>query len=280
MKKMKITKYELNIQRPDFATGRVRLAFLTDLHNAENGKDNEELIRAIREAEPDLILCGGDMIIGKEKHPINDARDLLFKLVEEYPIYHAFGNHELRLQKYPHTYGTMYKDYVEPLKEAGVEFLDNSSELIAVKGNAIQIFGLSLAKEYYSRIRHRSLDASEITEKIGEPNPNAINILLAHHPVYMDVYNDWGANLTLCGHYHGGLVRMGEHTGLLTPNLNIFSDKCCGEYTYTARMTGGIPVKCYSKVIVGAGLGEHTIPIRLANPRELVIIDIITGEEA
>lgn len=277
---MKITKYELNIQRPDLVAGRVRLAFLTDLHNAENGEDNEELIHAIREAEPDFILCGGDMIIAKENHLIHVAKDLLLKLAEEYPIYHALGNHELRLKQYPHTYGNMYKDYVEPLKAAGVVFLDDGSELIAVRGKAIQIFGLSLKREYYSRIQNHSLDASEISEKIGAPNPNAINILLAHHPMYMDTYNDWGANLTLCGHYHGGLLRMGEHTGLLTPNLKIFSDKCYGEYIYTARMTGGIPVKCYSKVIVGAGLGEHTIPIRLANPRELVIIDIITGEDA
>lgn len=279
MKKMVITKYQLNIKRPRVASGRIRLAFLTDLHNAENGKDNEVLIAAIKEAEPDLILCGGDMVIGKENHPVDVARDLLLKLVEEYPIYHAMGNHELRLKNYPHQYGSLYKDYEVPLKEAGVEFLDNESELIAVKGIPIQIYGYSLAKKYYSRWRRHHIDASEIREKVGEPNSNAINILMAHHPMYMDEYNNWGADLTLSGHYHGGLVRMGEHTGLLTPNLKLFNDKCCGEFIYKARITGGIAVESYSKVIVGAGLGEHTIPIRMANPRELVIIDLIIGDE-
>ena len=31
-------------------------------------------------------------------------------------------------------------------------------------------------------------------------------------------------------------------------------------------------------MIVSAGLGEHTIPVRLHNPRELVIAELVHGE--
>ena len=31
-------------------------------------------------------------------------------------------------------------------------------------------------------------------------------------------------------------------------------------------------------MIVSAGLGEHTIPVRIHNPRELVFAELLTGE--
>lgn len=67
MGKMKTTRYELNIDRHYLTPGQVRLVFLTDLHNAENGPANKMLLDAIKEAHPDLILCGGDRISVPEK---------------------------------------------------------------------------------------------------------------------------------------------------------------------------------------------------------------------
>lgn len=274
MKKMETTRYELNMYRPDSAPGKVRLAFLTDLHNSENGTHNETLIHAIKEAQPDLILCGGDMIVGHKNEPFTVARDLLLSLSEEYPIYHALGNHELRLKSYPHQYGPIYAEYRKALKDSGITFLDNESELISVRGIPLQITGLSITKKYFKKLKKYHMDASEITETVGEPNPHAINILLAHHPQYMDTYNNWGADLTLCGHYHGGMMRIGKHSGIITPNYKLLNNKCYGQYNYSQRISNGLTTKHNSTVIVGAGIGEHTIPVRIHNPRELVILDL------
>lgn len=279
MKKMKTTRYELNIIRPDLAPGTMRLAFLTDLHNAENGAENSNLIEAIKEAEPDIILCGGDMVVAHENTPITAARDLLLKLADEYPVYHALGNHESRLSSYPHQYGSMFEDYTKPLKDAGVVFLDNDHEVLAIKGKPVRLAGFTLQKKYYHRLKSPQLDASEIMEELGSPDPKALNILMAHHPNYMNAYTNWGADLTLCGHYHGGMVRFGKNTGLITPNLKFFNDRCCGHFTFHARITNGKVTSYDSHVIVGAGLGEHTLPIRFHNPRELVIVDINVSRE-
>lgn len=274
MKKMKTTSYELNMNRPDIASGKVRLAFLTDLHNAENGSHNETLIHAIKEAQPDLILCGGDMIIGKKNAPSTVASDLLKTLAEEYPIYHALGNHEDRLKTYPHQYGPVYQEYREALKNTDITFLDNDSELISIRGIPLQITGLSIEKTYFKRLKNYHLDASEISEITGEPNAYAINILLAHHPQYMEAYNNWGADLTLCGHYHGGMLRFGRHSGVITPNYKLLNAKCYGRYDFSQRLHSGVQEKHDSTVIVSSGIGEHTIPVRIHNPRELVIVDL------
>lgn len=39
-----------------------RIAHISDLHNAEMGKDNEKLLDMLRETEPDIIAITGDII--------------------------------------------------------------------------------------------------------------------------------------------------------------------------------------------------------------------------
>ena len=52
----KITRYRIRTSKIKGDAGKVRIAFLSDLHNHVYGKENEELLLAIREAKPDLIL--------------------------------------------------------------------------------------------------------------------------------------------------------------------------------------------------------------------------------
>lgn len=274
MKKMKTTRYELNMLRPDLTAGTIRLAFLTDLHNCENGPDNEILIHAIKDAAPDFILCGGDMLVGKKETSPETAVKLIKSLLEDFPVYYALGNHEARLKCYPHQYGPIYQEYYSEIHDAGVTLLDNASELISVRGIPLQIFGYTLPIKNYSHFKTYTLDASEITETLGSPNTKALNLLMGHHPQYMDSYVNWGADLALCGHYHGGIIRFGEHTGMITPNYKLFDGQCCGHYAFDSRIQEGYVVKSDAHVIVSTGLGEHTIPIRINNPRELVIIDL------
>ena len=44
----------------------VRVVHLSDLHNAEFGKNNEALLTLVREQEPDQILYAGDLVTGDE----------------------------------------------------------------------------------------------------------------------------------------------------------------------------------------------------------------------
>lgn len=271
---MRQTSYELNMVRPDLPEGTLKLAFLTDLHNAENGSGNSELLQAIRSAAPDLILCGGDMMVGRENLPAAVPTELLSRLAAEYPVYHGMGNHETKLKNTPQRFGTVFQEYEETLSDAGVVFLDNRQEQIAVRGIPVRIAGYTLPKEAYKRLGCLSLKAEQLNRSLGSPDPRSLNILLAHHPEYMKAYSRWGADLTLCGHYHGGMVRLGKHTGLITPNLKLFSGKCCGVFDFPACSAGEAEGKFTSHAIVSAGLGEHTVPIRFHDPRELVIVEL------
>ena len=80
--------------------------FLTDLHSKEFGEGNSRLLKAVRDAKPDAILCGGDGMIAK--HGKTDLRvplKLLTALAKEFPVYCGNGNHECRLLWEKEIYG-------------------------------------------------------------------------------------------------------------------------------------------------------------------------------
>lgn len=241
----------------------LRFAFLTDLHSVCIGDHNGTLLAAVRRAEPDAVLCGGDMIVGKPGQTPETALALLRRLREEYPVIHALGNHEYRAKIYPEIYGKLYREYTEELLKLGVTLLDNGRCSLTLHGRKVTVYGLSISREYYQRFARRSLPVQALTGLLGNPDPDSFSILLAHNPEHMDAYFSWGADLTLCGHYHGGILRFGEHRGLVSPDFRLFPREAHGLFERGA-----------GRVIVGAGLGEHTLPLRLHNPRELVTITV------
>ena len=107
------------------------------------------------------------------------------------------------------------------------------------------------------------LTSEKMEELMGKPDPEAINILLAHNPKYGRTYFRWGADLILSGHYHGGVLRFSRHVGAISSQFIPFPKYCCGDFYKNG--------KC---MIVSAGLGEHTVPLRIHNPRELIFIEM------
>ena len=264
MNSFKIVNRQIIIHREGLPFRTMRAVFLTDLHNVMHGPGQNFLISAIHAASPSFILCGGDMVVGKKGHSPDAALVLMKQLTCEYPVYHALGNHEFRLREYPEQYGSLYEEYIDPIREAGVVLLDNCWSDLTIADIPFRIGGLSIEKQYYKRGVNLELFSSDIERLMGKRDKEKISILLAHNPKYSNAYLDYGCELTLCGHAHGGIIRLGEHRGLISPDLSVFSSQCYGEFQ-----------KGDSRLIIGAGLGEHTIPVRLHNPRELLVLDFI-----
>ena len=263
MARFKTTIYQIQLHKPNLTPGSFRAVFLSDLHNVEIGPGNAQLLEAVRAAEPDLILCGGDMIVGKPGMCTEPASEFLKRLSEIGTVYFAPGNHEYRTQIYPETYPGMYEQFRTSLADADLIWLENSHIRRQIRGLSVCLYGLMIDRIYYARFKHSQLPLNEMRSMLGSPDPDAVNLVLAHNPAHMKTYLEWGGDLTLCGHYHGGMVRFGKHRGLLCPDLRPFSAKAYGHHERKGR-----------HVVIGAGLGEHTVPIRIRNPRELVVLDI------
>ena len=221
-----VTRYEISSDR---IREPITCALITDLHNKVYGSDNSRLIDSVRSESPDLILCAGDLIVGTDAKP-------------------------------------KYAAYVTKLKREGIHLLNNKCEDIVLGSTKIHIAGLEVSLEKYIKFRKPHCDISYIENKIGKvPSDGSYTILMAHNPEFHNTYGEWGADLTVSGHYHGGVVRS-PFTGkaLLSP------------YGYPFPKFGvGIKELASDRYIVAsAGLGDHSIPLRIFDPRELVVIRI------
>lgn len=262
----KVKEYVVESERFPEIYGECNVVFLSDLHNHVYGKENEELLKTIKNAEPDLILIGGDMLVGKVRFCYEPALQFVKSLAGIAPVYYANGNHEQRMKEKPDVYCCYpYREYKEVLEKAGVHFLENESVYFPVsqKENKkhIKITGLEIPLHCYQRLGKGSLEMDEITERIGEKEPEIFHILMAHNPSYMKIYKEWGADLILSGHLHGGIARIPGITGVIAPSLELFP-----KYSGDIYREGDI------NIIVSKGLGTHTINMRFLNPAEMIII--------
>lgn len=260
----KTVTYEIETDKIKKESGTLKIAFLSDLHNHEYGKNNEELVEAIRKAEPDFIFVGGDMLIGKKgKHISEKAALLIENIAEIAPIYYANGNHEQRMHEYTELYGTAFDEYKSRLENVGVKWLLDESTVLDWKNEKIMLSGIEIPMDCYRRPRKHWLTLQDVEERLGNCDGNFYQIMLAHHPDYAKAYKEWGTDLILSGHLHGGIIRLPILGGVISPQAGLFP-----------RYSGD----CYdiedSKIVVSKGLGTHTVNIRFLNPAELIILHI------
>lgn len=240
-----------------------RIVFLSDLHNRVYGSQNDSLLEKIRSVEPGLILIGGDMLIGKRNASPKQALELIRRLPEIAPVYYALGNHEQRLKSHVEKYGDVMYYYKKELTAAGVHFLENESADVLLPGLELRVTGLALPLDSYEKIKHTSITGRDVKKLTGPADKSRYQILLAHNPAYVPAYKRWGADLVLCGHLHGGILRIPGWRGVVTPQATLFPK-------YSGEMT----VEDNTAVVVSKGLGTHTVNLRIFNPAEVVVIHL------
>ena len=246
--------------------GSYRAIVLADLHNKKYGKGNQLLLQAIEQEKPDGIWIVGDILTARPGASLQPALELLTALAKKYPIFYANGNHEHRIKLYPETYGDMAEKYKEGLSKIGIQPLVNEHR--ALPDLNLKIYGSQIDREYYRRFVIPHMEPSYLTEILGRPCEEEYTVLLAHNPDFFPVYAQWGADLVLSGHVHGGMVRIPGWKGVVSPNVRFFP-----------KYDGGKFEKGKSTMILSRGLGMHTIPVRLFNPGELIVIDVEKEQE-
>ena len=259
----KVTHYDIQSDKFNKLTHEKKIVFLTDLHNNSYGTNNEKLLASVREQNPDLILVGGDMLVGKPEASTKIAEEFVKKLTEISPVYYANGNHEQRMKIYLEKFGTKYQEYKTSVEQAGVQFLENEHIDLMFDECPVQIHGLEIPREGYKKFRKTKVSLNQIEERIGKVDSSKYQILLAHNPIYADTYLEWGADLILSGHLHGGIVRLPGLGGMITPQFRLFP-----------KYSGELTVKDGKNVVVSKGLGTHTIKIRFLNPAEIVVLHL------
>lgn len=236
---------------------------MTDLHSNEFGKQNEDLIRAIDNINPDAVLIGGDMLVSKGVKSHDVPIKLMNDIGKKYKVYYCYGNHEARLFWDREAYGSLGDDYYDALNNAGICVLNDKHISFHCNDGIVTITGFNIDKKYYHKLSDVMIEEEVIEDKLGSADKNSFNILMAHSPVSFENYAKWGADLVLSGHFHGGTIVAPFLGGLMSPDMVLFPKYYRGRFD-----------EFKSTMIVSGGLGTHSINIRINNRPELIVMKL------
>ena len=232
-----------------------RIAQVSDLHNAEFGKDNSTLLRMLSENKPDIIVITGDFVDSSHTD-IGTALSFAKEAVQIAPVYYVAGNHEAHLPE--------YSRLRNGLETAGVTVLEDKAVWLEQDGEKILLIGLSDPD-----FTVKGDKFGEVPSMAGTKLENLLDgergytVLLSHRPELFKTYVSRGIDLALSGHAHGGQFRLPFIGGLIAPNQGLFPKYDAGLYT-----DGG------TSMVVSRGLGNSIIPFRFNNRPEIVLIEL------
>lgn len=272
----KTISYTLKINNLPAEFNNFRIAHLSDLHGQLWGNHNRELLKPVFDFRPHVIAMTGDMA-GETDASFPELFSLIKKLSSAFPVCYSLGNHEIRMSP------EVCKQLLKGLKTAGAQILDNSCVYLTPGGScclksdrkqtdapSLKICGINIPLFYYKDPLAKPyrpdawLTAEDIRRLIGPCSQKEPVILLAHNPAYFPSYAEWGADLTLSGHVHGGIVRLPFFGGVLSPDVSFFP-----------KYDGGHFLENNRHLIVSRGLSSQFLP-RINNPMELIFITLVS----
>lgn len=248
---IKINKKE--ISSPKINTS-VKIAVLSDYHAEKYGIRPETILRKLDKINPDVVLYLGDMYSRKtSQENIELAESLMIDTVKAgYDVFFVPGDHDRSVE------------YLNVLMQNDVNVMNYQSETLNIKGNNIRIYGINNA--YFS-------DTFNLSNEF-QLDPSYYNILMAHIPMY-DYYNDFGADLTLCGDTHGGMIQLPFGLGAVYDSAD---DKWFPEFSKGRKNVYDKGLFNLSEndkyMFITSGLGNYPVPARLNNRPEIAVIQL------
>jgi len=235
-----LERTRIAVDSPVLGRRTFRILHVTDLHLDAFGDRERVLLDVARREVPDLILFTGDYVNCREAVP--DLAALLRRLKAPHGIYGVEGHHDHKFR------------IAGAFEEAGATLLRDEFVQIGTDGRRVVVAGLS------------SLGARTLPEVLRTAPEGAFRIVLNHEPDLADRLSPGDADLYLCGHTHGGQIRV-PFLGPLLPG-----------WRSEARVPAGESRRGATVVILNRGLGMSGGPLpraRLGARPEIRIIELV-----
>jgi len=258
---LEVSQYTVKSNKIPTSFKDFKILQLSDLHSKNFGNRNNKLIKKVNSENPDIIVMTGDMVNTKDTD-FEVFINLAEQISKRYDTYYIVGNHEQNLTD------DKRKILIDKLNVIGIRVLDNEKVTITRGTESINLYGLWFALRYYKDLNNEYtkdvfFGAKQIQTVLGNLDIDSYNILLTHNPLYADTYSNWGADLTLSGHIHGGMIRIPFIGGLLSPERKFFPKYDAGKYQVNGKI-----------LIVNRGLGNGDFGIRVFNRPEISVITL------
>ncbi len=244
---IEVTDYVYKTKKIGSSLDGFRIAHISDLHNKEFGKSNKRLLEILRKQKPNIIVITGDLV-DRRRTDIAAALRFIKGASELAPIYYVTGNHEYALKQQE------LAELMLGMEEYHVRISDN------------KIYHLEQEKEggfYLIGLCELNLSDGTLTKLCSNVSKDKLQILLAHEPQYIRNYEQSGVDLVLAGHTHGGQFRLPFLGGLVAPDQGMLPKYTSGAHSFHN-----------TTIIISRGLGNSTVPLRLFNRPELVMVTL------
>ncbi len=246
--KLQVDEYEYVNSKIPVSFDGYKIVQLSDLHYAEFGENNSELIEIVAELEPDMIVFTGDMIDRDYDDILPSTINLVEALTKLAPVYAVTGNHE---KSSPVKEGLlMVYEY------CGVHEITDKQVKIEKDNEAILLTGLDGYHQRYIKIPKADEDYEEM-----------FNILLYHWADRFDELTGYGFDLILSGHIHGGVIRLPCIGGLLGNDKTLFPKYSSGFYQIGDQV-----------MLCNRGLGEASV-FRFNNRPQVLLLTLKCSED-
>ena len=252
---LEITEIMVSSDRIPPAFSGFRIAQVSDLHNAEFGEGNAELLQMLSECAPDIIVITGDLV-DSSRTDIDVAITFAGEAAGIAPTYYVTGNHEAAISQY---------DVLKSgLEMAGVVVLEDEAISLEYDGESITLIGLSDPDATIKGDLFGEVPAMVSTKLRNLTDADSgYTVLLSHRPELFETYVSCSIDLVLSGHAHGGQFRLPFVGGLIAPNQELFPKYNAGLYTEGT-----------TNMVVSRGIGNSIIPIRFNNRPEIVLVEL------
>ncbi len=239
---------ELSLAAPELPQP-LRIVHLSDIHVERLTRREGEMLAQVERLQPDLILLTGDYLnlaYLDDPQARQDARRLLSQLHARYGVYAVRGT----------------VDVVEETRAlfAGLDIKLLEDEIARVP--------LPQGELYIAGVGNRHADqAQAVLRQVGSQlPPTGYTILLYHTPDMIEVASELGFDLYLCGHTHGGQVRLPFYGAVFTATEH-------GKQYEQGRYQLGSTTMYLSR---GIGMEGFTITprFRFLCPPEIVVLDL------
>ena len=220
----------------------LRLVQISDLHLKGFSSFEKSVAKKVNELQPDILVMTGDYIESNDK--FGELLEFLALLPQGCPKLAVLGN-------WDHWSGVKVKEFEKAFAGFGIELLDNSKKTLGYKFNHICIVGVDDPTNGWEKL----------DKAAGHLAERQFNLFLAHSPNIITSIEKLPIDLMLCGHTHGGQVKIPGFKPFWMPS------KCEG-YVAGFYTRGG------KTMYVNRGIGNSVLPIRLGCRPEITVFEI------
>ncbi|MDR3600976.1 MAG: metallophosphoesterase [Desulfosporosinus sp.] len=230
---------------------------LSDLHLESLRISAEHITQLVMVQKPDLLVITGDII--SSETDLDKLDDYLGELTAPYGKFVVMGNND-----YSHLSNTLFKRYLQQFRRLNWTPLLNDASFLSNLN--LWVIGVD-----DPATRHDDVDQAYQKVLSGSTAPTSLNppfrLVLAHSTDCLDGVAEYGADLLLTGHTHGGQIRL--------PGLQPFiTNTYLGHHgIYEGyHVIDGIPL------YINRGIGESVIPLRFNVLPEIAFFTLHHGK--